>query len=144
MLQSDEAKTFLGDVLAAGNGSNVSDGGNMSQSTPLLDGNEDLNVSGISESDVIVSGDLSTGSQKSEANVNLSHSDISPQHEEFLTSSGESDLDRKVHNYITEIHFKGAQCKGLRIKSWLSLVIINFVNLSVILFQNHGRKWGKA
>ena len=51
MLQSDEAKTVLGDVLAAGSYSNISDGESINQTIQLGDddGNvETLNVSGVS------------------------------------------------------------------------------------------------
>ena len=105
VLQSDEAKTFLGDVLAPVTSGNINDEATVGPRLQLTDdegADGDLNVSGISESDVIASGDLSTGSHQSNADLNLPQGDIlSPQHanEEYLTSSGESDMDRMVRFY---------------------------------------------
>ena len=102
VLQSDEAKTFLGDVLSPDGTSNISVDPTTVPPVQLTDeeGNDgDLNVSGISESDVIASRNLSTGSHESDAGISIPQREIlSPQHtsEEFLTSSGESDIDKKV------------------------------------------------
>lgn len=92
MLQSDEAKTFLGDVLAPGNANNISNSGLVNQGSQLNEheGNENLNESVISESDIVASRNLSTASNTMEENVT--------HNEEMLTSSGESDIDRKVGN----------------------------------------------
>ena len=101
VLQSDEAKTFLGDVLSPDGTGNISVDPTTVPPLQLTDeeGTDgDLNVSGISESDVIASRNFSTGSQ-SDAGICMRQRDIlSPQHtsDEFLTSSGESDIDKKV------------------------------------------------
>ena len=92
MLQSDEGKTFLGDVLAPGNANNISNSGLVNQGSQMNEneGNKNLDVSVISESDIVESRNLSTASNTLEANV--SHN------QEMLTSSSESDIDKKVHN----------------------------------------------
>ena len=100
MLQSDEAKTVLGDVLSAGSYSNISDGESINQTIQLSEDDENLNISRISESNVIVSGNMSSGSHNPDSKFNVSQGHVSPHRtEELLTSSGESDIDKKVNNH---------------------------------------------
>ena len=62
----------------------VHQGSQMNES----EGNENLNASAISDSDIVRSRNLSTASNTLEQNV--THND------DILTSSGESDMDKKV------------------------------------------------
>ena len=78
VLCSDEAKTFLGDVLAP---------------VEIDDGEDsELNVTGISDSNVIA---LPTA-RRSQQDTSCVSQDEKQDTDEFLTSGGESDLEKKV------------------------------------------------
>ena len=58
---------------------------------------ENINVSVISESDVMATDELSSVSHATDINLVTPQDSYSPRHhEDFMTSSGESDLDKKV------------------------------------------------
>ena len=95
MLRSDEAKTFLGDVLAP---------------VEINHGEEsELNVTGISDSDVIAL----SAAQRSGRDASCVSQDKKQDTDELLTSGGESDLEKKV----MQIDYPTTGCKMLLLNS---------------------------
>ena len=82
VLQSDEAKTFLGDVLGAGNSSNISDG-------------EMAMMTNIDNSQSLSTRDLCTTSHITEPIKQNVQNSVSC-NDDIQTSSSESDVDKKV------------------------------------------------
>ena len=82
VLQSDEAKTFLGDVLGSGNSSNISDG-------------EMTMMTNIEDSQCIATQGLCPSSHITEQIKQNVQSSVSC-NEDIQNSSGESDVEKKV------------------------------------------------
>ena len=86
VLQSDEAKTFLGDVLGAGNSSNMAEG-------------EIAMMPNLTESDNIMT--TAPITQGVEQNTSEPYESISQKNnantDDIQTSSSESDVDKKVN-----------------------------------------------
>ena len=105
VLQSDEAKTMLDDVFAAGNVSSISEPENVNQISQLnqISRNE---INTLQTTNPIVPSDCpSTLEEKSHVNLTVTNETHSPNpSDDILTSSGESDIDRKVsHQNIHKI-----------------------------------------
>ena len=105
VLQSDEAKTMLDDVFAAGNVSSISEPENVNQISQLnqISRNE---INTLQTTNPIVPSDCpSTLEEKSQVNLSVTMETHSPNpSDDILTSSGESDIDRKVsHQNIHKI-----------------------------------------
>ena len=97
VLQSDEAKTMLDDVFAAGNVSSISEPENVNQISQLNQISRD-EINTLQATNQIVPSDCSsTLEEKSQVNLTVTNETHSPNpSDDILTSSGESDIDRKV------------------------------------------------
>ena len=105
VLQSDEAKTMLDDVFAAGNVSSISEPENVNQISELNQISRD-EINTLQATNQIVPSDCSsTLEEKSQVNLTVTNETHSPNpSDDILTSSGESDIDRKVsHQNIHKI-----------------------------------------
>ena len=97
VLQSDEAKTMLDDVFSAGNVSSISEPENVNQISELNQISRD-EINTLQATNQIVPSDCSsTLEEKSQVNLTVTNETHSPNpSDDILTSSGESDIDRKV------------------------------------------------
>ena len=105
VLQSDEAKTMLDDVFAAGNVSSISEPENVNQISQLNQISRD-EINTLQTTNLIAPSDCSsTLEEKSQVNLTVTNETHSPNpSDDILTSSGESDIDRKVsHQNIHKI-----------------------------------------
>ena len=97
VLQSDEAKTMLDDVFAAGNVSSISEPENVNQISQLNQMSRD-EINTLHTTNQIPPSDCSaTLEEKSHVNLTVTNEKHSPKpSDDNLTSSGEGDIDRKV------------------------------------------------